>query len=992
MASLSCLESTLKSSGEHGELPKPSLHNLCYVISTSGSTGKPKIVAIPQGSISSALSAQITGYRLDENSRVAQFASYVFDSSILEIFGTLVAGGCVCVPSDEERMSNFAGFVRRMGVNLLDVTPSLMRTLSPADVPSVKILSLGGEALTQADVDTWASHVYLINTYGPSEASVNSAISSRLLPGSEASNIGRGVACRLWVVEPENHDLLAPIGAVGELLVNGPILARGYLGDELETSRAFVSDLVWQQDEVLRRLWSNDDAYRLYKTGDLVRYNTDGSLNFLGRRDAQIKVRGYRIERQEIEHHFLSINKVEHVAVFDGKEGLCKGKLVAVVGLRQDGEGASKPHPGNATGDLWELYEPHNLAETAKIEQYVRQRLASPLPSYMIPDLILLTKRVPLLVSYKVDLKTTTRAVYDMDETLFRRASNPGGSKDNSAKAVGTELEESLRKIWSEVLEIDRATFGLNDSFFALGGDSISAMKVTRRCREANLHMMTHDLLAGRTIQGLAARIVGRSMLSHTVVDGEISSGPDRRVCNILSVSEQEVEAVMPATPFQHQVYHASRTHPGKPYCATFLAQLTTKNSDGLVDVERVLQAWQSVVNRHSILRTVFVADSQDDLLHQVILRETKAHVGVRPVESEKSAVERLQADHDTFVQNFNSDTGNTKPGPTYHLILSLTSSGELFLTMSLSHLVTDTVALEHMLVDLDMFYNNGTPSNPGTAFAKYTKWYDTRTVSTNNKAWQEKVLRGAKPCIFTQPSTQSFAANYLPVEEVSIPFSITSSQWQTISDFCRLAQVTTSHFFQFCWALLLKYHTQQDMVCFGQLIAGRDAPVADVEDVVGPVLSVLPAYVDLSPAAVPVLELVQSFQTSNIEALAYQPCSLKAIEKLAGCTTTQGLFNTMVNIRKVHYQGKELEHHLGQRNLIFKPLEKRDSSEYDLVLQVDESGGNVSGALAFWSHRFDSDTVKKYLGTYMAILDLVSHTPNSTAVMILSQVGQSSE
>lgn len=121
------------------EIPKHDPQNLAYVISTSGSTGKPKIVAISQLAISSALSAQIVAYKIDEDSRVAQFASYVFDSCILEIFGTLVAGGCVCVPTQEERMSDFASFVHRMDVNLLDVTPSLMRTLLPEDVPSIKV-------------------------------------------------------------------------------------------------------------------------------------------------------------------------------------------------------------------------------------------------------------------------------------------------------------------------------------------------------------------------------------------------------------------------------------------------------------------------------------------------------------------------------------------------------------------------------------------------------------------------------------------------------------------------------------------------------------------------------------------------------------------------------------------------------------------------------------------------------------------------------------
>lgn len=307
--------------------------------------------------------------------------------------------------------------------------------------------------------------MYLINTYGPSETSVNAAISHKLLPDSDASNIGFGVACKLWVVDPANHHLLAPIGAVGELLVEGPILARCYLGDEAETSQAFISDTAWQQDEILCRRDVSGSARRLYKTGDLVRYNIDGSLNFLGRRDAQIKVRGYRIERQEVEHHIRSIPGVEHVAVFDGKEGFCKGKLVAVMSLHQDDEDAGKENCGNETDNLWELYEPHNLAETARIELSMRRQLASPLPSYMIPDLLILTKSLPLLVSYKVDLKTIARAVYDIDEAIFRRLSNPS-VKENGIKVGGTELEERLRQIWSEVLDMDKGVLYTSKTLF----------------------------------------------------------------------------------------------------------------------------------------------------------------------------------------------------------------------------------------------------------------------------------------------------------------------------------------------------------------------------------------------------------------------------------------------------------------------------------------------------------------------------------------------
>ena len=310
----------------------------------------------------------------------------------------------------------------------------------------------------QSDVDIWAPHTYLINTYGPSEASVNAAISQKLLPDSDASNIGFAVGCRLWVVDPANHNLLAPIGAVGELLIDGPILASGYFGDDAETGRAFISNLDWQRDMMLCGVENGCSAARkFYKTGDLVRYNADGSLNFLGRRDTQIKIRGYRIERQEVEHHIRSIPGLEHAIVFDGKEGFFKGKLVAVVSLCRIDDGAGKMDDArnDPASSLWQLYEPQKVTETARLEEFIRRQLASPLPTYMIPEVLLITERLPLLVSYKVDVKTIERAVYDMDKDTFRRATEPHSVDGVNTKVPGTDLEERLRRIWGKVLEID---------------------------------------------------------------------------------------------------------------------------------------------------------------------------------------------------------------------------------------------------------------------------------------------------------------------------------------------------------------------------------------------------------------------------------------------------------------------------------------------------------------------------------------------------------
>ncbi|CAA9965191.1 Peptide synthetase [Pyrenophora teres f. maculata] len=959
------------------EIPKQNPQNLAYVISTSGSTGKPKVVAISQLAISSALSAQIVAYKINEDSRVAQFASYVFDSCILEIFGTLVAGGCVCVPTQEERMSDFAGFVRRMNINLLDVTPSLMRTLSPRDVPSVKILSLGGEALNQSDVNTWASHTYLINTYGPSEASVNAAISHQLFPDSDASNIGFAVGCRLWIVDPVNENLLAPIGAVGELLIDGPILANGYLRDDAATSSAFVSNLDWQKDELFRGLVDRCNTVRkFYKTGDLVRYNSDGSLNFLGRRDAQIKIRGYRIERQEVEHHIRSIPGLEHVAVFDGKEGFCKGKLIAVVSVCHEANGADERGDGDASNSLWQLYEPSKIAETAHLEQQIRRQLASPLPKYMIPDVLLITRRLPLLVSYKVDLKTIERAVYDMDQDTFRRANEPHWVNEINPEVDGTDLEKRVRQIWAKVLDVNEADINLDSSFFSLGGDSITAMKVTRRCRESGLEMTTQDLLTSRTVRGLAARITDKSGKVHSPTECK-KAQPD--ICPdmvaLLPVTTDQVEAVVPATPYQSQVYEASHMHAGRPYFVSYLAHVTEKGSRHNVDVKRFSQAWQSVVDRHPIMRTLFIKNPSDGTLYQVVLRGIHTRITTHDVEGDDDPTEHLLAEHLAFTQKCTSGTTGMKLQPPHEVAMYRSCSGSVLLRLSLSHLLTDSVALEHMFADIDAFYNKYVPDQPSVAFANYAGWFETDVVAANNKAWQDSILHRVQACFLLGTERKSQDDLAQPILQTSLPFSLPPSQRLAISEFCKAAQVTISSFFSFCWALLLKELTQQHRVCFGQLISGRDAPIDGIHEVVGPVLSVLPTLVDFSCSSSASMELIQRFQKANNEAAAYQPCSLNNIEKSMGCLAYRGLFNTVVNIRKVHYHEQELETQLQSRSLQFKLVKSYDTSEYDFVLQIDDNERGISGALKFWSSQFEVERVQAIVDTYLRILDRVSNS-----------------
>ena len=272
--------------------------NTAYALFTSGSTGRPKAVVITHQAVSSSTAGhgEAMGFRLYPR-RVLQFASYTFDACIAEIYTTLTHGGCVCVPSEYERMNSLVHFMNDFRVDWTFFTPSFVATIRPEDVPTLKTLVLGGEALSQNNVDIWADKVLLMNGYGPTETCVFCV--TRNIPGPQKGathrpeTIGHAVSSLSWIVDPKRPERLAPVGCIGELLVQGPSLARGYLNDPEKTAAAFIESPGWLRE------FGHTKPQVMYKTGDLVRYNPDGSLMYLGRKDNQVKVNGQRLELGE---------------------------------------------------------------------------------------------------------------------------------------------------------------------------------------------------------------------------------------------------------------------------------------------------------------------------------------------------------------------------------------------------------------------------------------------------------------------------------------------------------------------------------------------------------------------------------------------------------------------------------------------------------------------------------------------------------------------
>lgn len=250
-------------SGNHDWSRQGDSQDALYATFTSGSTGRPKGIVVEHGAFCTRALANGALLGLNKHSRVLQFASYAFDVSHRDILFTLIYNGTVCIPSETERVNNLELFVNRHQVNWASITPSVAGLLDPKAIPTLQTLVLAGEAMSSAHLSTWVDKVQLMNAYGPSECIAISCINPRLTRGSERTNIGRGVGSAIWIVDPEGANRLAPIGAIGELVIETAAVSRGYLKDPGNTEASFPDHVRWRDDFQL------SSQGQLYKTGDL---------------------------------------------------------------------------------------------------------------------------------------------------------------------------------------------------------------------------------------------------------------------------------------------------------------------------------------------------------------------------------------------------------------------------------------------------------------------------------------------------------------------------------------------------------------------------------------------------------------------------------------------------------------------------------------------------------------------------------------------------
>ncbi|KAF4336956.1 NPS9 [Fusarium beomiforme] len=463
---------------------------------TSGSTGKPKGAIHDHAAICTGAVDLLGPFHMDNRTSSMHFVSPSFDVSVTEIFATLYAGGCVCVPSEQGKLNDLNGQMRSLGVTHAFLTPSVAGQVKPSEVPTLQYIMLGGEPLGRATLESLCNDVHLINAYGCTESGLWDTASERLTLRSSPSNIGQSTGPRIWIVHPSNPGNLLPFGTVGEVMVESHCLARGYIGDKPAKS-GFVSAPDWRH-----QLFPGLEHGRFYLTGDLGSYNPDGSIMLHGRKDTQAKIRGQRIELGEIEHQYKAV--------------LPSSRVVAEV-VTIGGRTMLAAFVESSTAENARDMETSICIDSISIMSAQAARLAATpalsamLPVYMVPEMYIPINSIPLTMSGKTD----RRKLRDLAQTITTVQLEMINGVHEEKEQPRNEGERLLQATWAAVLQRKASTIGIHDHFFKIGGDSLSAMKVVAAARSRQLIITVGDILGNPTIASLAKCLKSSSTISY---------------------------------------------------------------------------------------------------------------------------------------------------------------------------------------------------------------------------------------------------------------------------------------------------------------------------------------------------------------------------------------------------------------------------------------------------------------------------------------------
>ncbi|PBP84793.1 non-ribosomal peptide synthetase, partial [Pseudomonas syringae] len=911
-------------------------NHLAYVLYTSGSTGTPKGVMNEHLGVVNRLLWARDAYQVNSQDRVLQKTPFGFDVSVWEFFLPLLTGAELVMarPGGHQDPDYLAQVMSDAGITLLHFVPSMLDVFlehrSTRDFPQLRRVLCSGEALPRALQRRFERHlkgVELHNLYGPTEAAIDvTAWECRPTDPGDSVPIGRPIAnIQMHVLDALGQ--LQPLGVAGELHIGGIGVARGYLNQPDLSAERFIADP-----------FSEDPQARLYKTGDVGRWLTNGALEYLGRNDFQVKIRGLRIEIGEIEAALA-----KHPAVHE-----------AVVTAREDIPGDKR----------LVAYYTQSAEHTAVDLEALRSHLQQVLPEYMVPAIYVLLEAMPLTSNGKLDRKALPAP--DGDALISRGYEAPQG-----------EVETLLASIWADVLKVEQV--GRHDHFFELGGHSLLAVKLIERMRQVGLSADVHVLFGQPTVAALAAAAGGGSEV--VVPTNLIPEHCDRitpQMLPLINLSQAQIDHVVkdmpggvanvqdiyPLAPLQAGIlYHHISAEQGDPYTLKALFALSDR-----ARLDDFSGALQGVINRHDILRTAVLWEDLDEPV-QVVLRQAELHVTELFLDSADGPVDEQL--HQRFDRrHYRLDV---RTAPLMRIVFSHDPVNDRWLAMLLCHhLVSDATSLSVILQEIQAhLLGQGKALGEAVPYRNYVAQARLGVSEAQHEAFFRDMLGDIdEPTLpFGLQDVQDRGRN---LEEASV--TLAAELNLRLRAQARQAGVSVASLMHLAWARVLGNVSACEQVVFGTVLLGRMQAGDDADRALGMFINTLPLRVDIG--ATTVAEGLKATHEWLTALLGHEHAPLVLAQRCSGVAAPTPLFSALLNYR--HSVVSDVSAEAASAWGGIESFGTEDHTNYPLTLNVDDLGDAFTLTIQA-VQQINAQRIGEYMQVALRnLVDALEHTPQA--------------
>ncbi|HEY4214130.1 MAG TPA: amino acid adenylation domain-containing protein [Steroidobacteraceae bacterium] len=900
--------------------------NLAYLIYTSGSTGNPKGAMNEHRGVVNRLLWMQQQYRMGGEDRVLQKTPFGFDVSVWEFFWTLQTGACLIVarPEGHKDPIYLAKLIDESGVTRLHFVPSMLRVFldqqDRGSCTSVCHVVCSGEELSaglQNDFLVKLPHARLSNLYGPTEAAVDVTYwecdrqeeGSRVPIGHPISNI------RMYVLGPNCQPV--PIGVAGEIYIGGVGVGRGYVSRPDLTAERFVADP-----------FSPDMVTRMYRTGDLGRWRPDGSIEYLGRNDHQVKIRGVRIELGEIETHLTRNPRVKEAVVIAREDVRGEKRLVAYVTTDSEADAVS----------LDEL----------------RAHSRSALPEYMVPSAFVLLGRLPLTANGKLDRRALPSP--DLDAYVSRQYTAPQG-----------DVEEILAGIWQDLLGVERV--GRWHNFFELGGHSLLIVQMMERLRRLGLSAEIRLVFESSTLSDLASVLTRETKDQFKVPPNlipdecgaispqmlplvDLESPHIERIVQAVPGGAANIQDIYPLAPLQEGIlfHHLLDKHRGDTYILSTVLWVSSRER-----LEDLIAGLQAAIDRHDNLRTAILWDELPRPV-QVVYRQA-----VLPVE--QTALERDRSSMEQIREWINPERQwlDLQRAPLLRLKVAPDAHGaHWYVLLQVHHITYDHVTAEVVVSEVVACLQGRTP------------------IPRKSVPYRDHVAQ-ALAHARTHDARLFFLGKLGDIHESTAPFGLTGVHGdgsqideagiqlsqalaQRVRVQARRLGVSVATLFHAAWGLVVAHTSGRDDVVFGSLLLGRLHERAGGEPTLGMFINTLPLRLRLR--GVTAKELVEQTQRELVALLSHEQTPLAVAQRCSGIVGSSPLFSALLNYR---HSSPKLDAGWSSARGI-KVLIYQERTNYPITISVDDVGNGFS-VTAQTDRRIDSHRVAGYLCTALQSL-----------------------